>query len=118
METVTLTIDGRQITVEKGKTILQAAIEHGFHERVAARHYVAHDPDIGREADLVRAKSLDQFDALLGELRAHGRIDVGVAAGHRMAGRLRDCRDAAHESAADAENVEMHRSDNGEETRF
>jgi NADH-quinone oxidoreductase subunit G len=30
METVTLTIDGRQVTVEKGKTILQAAIEAGI----------------------------------------------------------------------------------------
>ncbi len=30
METVTLTIDGRQITVEKGRTVLQAAIEHGI----------------------------------------------------------------------------------------
>ena len=29
METVTLTIDGRQVTVEKGKTVLQAAIEGG-----------------------------------------------------------------------------------------
>jgi NADH-quinone oxidoreductase subunit G len=30
METVTLTIDGRQMTVEKGKTVLQAAIEAGI----------------------------------------------------------------------------------------
>ncbi len=30
METVSLTIDGRQVTVEKGKTVLQAAIEHGI----------------------------------------------------------------------------------------
>ena len=30
METVTLTIDGRQVTVEKGKTVLQAAIESGI----------------------------------------------------------------------------------------
>ena len=30
METVTLTIDGRQVTVQKGKTILQAAIEAGI----------------------------------------------------------------------------------------
>src|SRR3954464_9095533 len=30
METVTLTIDGRQVTVEKGKTVLQAAIEGGI----------------------------------------------------------------------------------------
>src|SRR5918999_5696142 len=30
MDTVTLTIDGRQITAEKGKTVLQAAIEAGI----------------------------------------------------------------------------------------
>ena len=30
MDTVTLTIDGRQIAVEKGKTVLQAAIESGI----------------------------------------------------------------------------------------
>jgi len=30
METVSLTIDGRQITVQKGKTVLQAAIEAGI----------------------------------------------------------------------------------------
>ena len=30
METVNLTIDGRQLTVEKGKTVLQAATEHGI----------------------------------------------------------------------------------------
>src|SRR5687768_18443033 len=29
MDTVTLTIDGRQITVAKGRTVLQAAIEAG-----------------------------------------------------------------------------------------
>jgi NADH-quinone oxidoreductase subunit G len=30
MDTVTLTIDGKQVTVEKGKTVLQAAIESGI----------------------------------------------------------------------------------------
>jgi NADH-quinone oxidoreductase subunit G len=30
METVTLTIDGKQVAVEKGRTVLQAAIEHGI----------------------------------------------------------------------------------------
>ena len=30
MESVTLTIDGQSVTVEKGRTVLQAAIEHGF----------------------------------------------------------------------------------------
>src|ERR1017187_184209 len=31
METVTLTIDGRSLTVDKGKTVLEAAIHHGIH---------------------------------------------------------------------------------------
>src|SRR5438477_2380119 len=30
MDTVTLTIDGRPVTVQKGETVLQAAIEHGI----------------------------------------------------------------------------------------
>lgn len=30
MDTVSLTIDGRQISVQKGRTVLQAAIEHGI----------------------------------------------------------------------------------------
>jgi len=30
METVTLTIDGRPVTVEKGKTVLEASIQHGI----------------------------------------------------------------------------------------
>jgi NADH-quinone oxidoreductase subunit G len=42
METVTLTIDGRQMTVEKGKTVLQAAIESG----ISVPYYCYH-PGIG-----------------------------------------------------------------------
>jgi NADH-quinone oxidoreductase subunit G len=42
METVALTIDGRQITVEKGKTVLQAAIEAG----ISVPYYCYH-PGIG-----------------------------------------------------------------------
>jgi NADH-quinone oxidoreductase subunit G len=42
MEAVTLTIDGRQVTVEKGKTVLQAAIESG----VSVPYYCYH-PGIG-----------------------------------------------------------------------
>jgi NADH-quinone oxidoreductase subunit G len=42
METVTLTIDGRPVTVEKGKTVLQAAIESG----VSVPYYCYH-PGIG-----------------------------------------------------------------------
>src|SRR5471032_1213858 len=42
METVTLTIDGRQVTVQKGKTVLQAAIESG----ISVPYYCYH-PGIG-----------------------------------------------------------------------
>jgi NADH-quinone oxidoreductase subunit G len=42
METVTLTIDGRALTVEKGKTVLQAAVEHG----ISVPYYCYH-PGIG-----------------------------------------------------------------------
>jgi len=42
VETVTLTIDGRQVAVEKGKTVLQAAIEAG----ISVPYYCYH-PGIG-----------------------------------------------------------------------
>jgi predicted molibdopterin-dependent oxidoreductase YjgC len=42
MDTVTLTIDGRSVTVEKGKTVLQAAIEAG----ISVPYYCYH-PGIG-----------------------------------------------------------------------
>ena len=42
METVNLTIDGRQITVEKGKTVLQASIEAG----ISVPYYCYH-PGLG-----------------------------------------------------------------------
>jgi len=42
MESVTLTIDGRQVTVEKGKTVLQASIEAG----ISVPYYCYH-PGIG-----------------------------------------------------------------------
>ena len=42
METVTLTIDGRPVTVEKGKTVLQAAIEAG----ISVPYYCYH-PGLG-----------------------------------------------------------------------
>jgi len=42
METVTLTIDGRHVTVDKGKTVLQAAIESG----ISVPYYCYH-PGIG-----------------------------------------------------------------------
>src|SRR6266851_3077771 len=42
MDTVSLTIDGRQVTVDKGKTVLQAAIDNG----VSVPYYCYH-PGLG-----------------------------------------------------------------------
>ena len=42
MDVVTLTIDGRQVTVERGRTVLQAAIEHGI-----SLPYYCYHPGIG-----------------------------------------------------------------------
>ena len=50
----------------------------------------------------------DELDAERFELRAHGWIDVLVRTGDAMARGLGDGGDAAHERAADAENVNVH----------
>ena len=63
---------------------------------------------IGAEADLIRTIALQKADALFLQLGAHGGIDVRIAAGDGMAGFARDQRDAAHEGAADAEDVDVH----------
>jgi len=57
---------------------------------------------------LVRAVALDQLDAKCAQLVAHRRIDIRVATGDAKSGLLRDGRDAAHEGAANAKNMEMH----------
>ena len=62
------------------------------------------------ELELLGAVALDQLDAERGELVAHRRIDVGVAAGDAVAGLACDRSEAAHEGAADAENVQVHRT--------
>ena len=84
------------------------AIEDLFHQRVAARHDVPDDPEVGRERDLLRAEPVDDLDAERGELRAHRRVDPGVAAGDARAGRTGERSEPAHEGAADAENVKVH----------
>ena len=74
METVTLTIDGRQVTVAKGKTVLQAAIEAG----ISVPYYCYH-PGLQRRRLLPRLHRQDREDAeaadvvLDGLHRRHGR---------------------------------------------
>ncbi len=83
--------------------VRQAAVEDRFHQRIAARHHVADHEQIGLQIDLLRPVPLDKVDAERFELRAHRRIDAGVATGHLVAGAAREHGETAHERAADAE---------------
>ena len=85
----------------------QVAIENLLHQRIAARHHVADHEHIRLEFELLNTEAFDEFDALCLKLRTHRRIDVGVAAGDAIAGLFGDGGDAAHESAADAEDVDV-----------
>ena len=88
--------------------VRQSAIEYFFHQRIAARDHVADHANIGIQIELIDAVTFDEFDALCRELRAHRRIHIGVATGDLVSGSARDGRDAAHEGAANAEDVNVH----------
>jgi hypothetical protein len=92
-----------------GRTRRQAAIEDRLHQRIAARDDVADHEQVGFQVDLLGAVAFDQRDALRLELRAHRRIDARVATRHRVARLAREHGETAHEGAADAENVDVHR---------
>ncbi len=84
-------------------------VENCFHQGVAARDDVADDPGIGAQRKLPRVEAFGKLDAERRELLAHRRIDVGIAAGNAISRGLGDGGNAAHERAANAEDVEMHR---------
>ncbi|MPM72480.1 hypothetical protein SDC9_119456 [bioreactor metagenome] len=86
----------------------QPLVEYGFEQRVAARNGVADDEDVRLQSQLIRSETFDQFDACVPQLVAHGRIDVGIAAGDLVPRVDRQLCDAAHEGAADTENMNVH----------
>src|SRR5713226_5976583 len=73
METVTLTIDGRQVTVERGKTVLQAAIESG----ISVPYYCYH-PGIGIDGScrvcVVKIEKLGKLQTSYSTVCADGMI--------------------------------------------
>ena len=73
METVTLTIDGRQLTVEKGKTVLQAAIEHG----IKVPYYCYH-PGLGIDGScrvcLVKIEKMPKLQTACSTPAAEGMV--------------------------------------------
>jgi NADH-quinone oxidoreductase subunit G len=73
METVTLTIDGRQVTVEKGKTVLQAAIESG----ISVPYYCYH-PGIGIDGScrvcIVKIEKMPKLQTSCSTICADGMV--------------------------------------------
>jgi NADH-quinone oxidoreductase subunit G len=73
METVTLTIDGRQITVAKGKTVLQAAIESG----ISVPYYCYH-PGIGIDGScrvcIVKIEKMPKLQTSCSTICADGMV--------------------------------------------
>jgi NADH-quinone oxidoreductase subunit G len=73
MDTVTLTIDGRQVTVEKGKTVLQAAIESG----ISVPYYCYH-PGIGVDGScrvcIVKIEKMPKLQTSCSTMCADGMV--------------------------------------------
>jgi NADH-quinone oxidoreductase subunit G len=73
METVTLSIDGRPVTVAKGKTVLQAAIENG----VSVPYYCYH-PGIGIDGScrvcIVKIEKMPKLQTACSTLCAEGMV--------------------------------------------
>jgi NADH-quinone oxidoreductase subunit G len=73
METLTLTIDGQAVTVEKGKTVLEAAIEHG----VPIPYYCYH-PGIGVEGScrvcIVKIEKMPKLQTSCSTMCAEGMV--------------------------------------------
>jgi len=73
MDTVTLTIDSRQVTVEKGKTVLQAAIENG----ISIPYYCYH-PGIGIEGScrvcIVKIEKMPKLQTSCSTVCAEGMV--------------------------------------------
>ena len=73
MDTVTLTIDGTPVTVEKGKTVLQAAIEHGF-----SVPYYCYHPGLGIDGScrvcLVKIEKMAKLQTACSTTCAEGMV--------------------------------------------
>ena len=92
-----------------------AGVQQRFDDGFAARQRIADDDALDAGIDR-RLVALDELDAEARELRAHRRVDVLIGARDVVAGFFRDGRDAAHERAADAEDMDAHQPTGGEKS--
>ena len=91
------------------------AVEHRLYDVEPAADDIADDDAIRSVFQLRRIEAFVNPDAQLFELRAHGRIDPGIATCNFVAARLGQGCDAAHERAADSEYVYAHEVSQGSE---
>ena len=98
MDTVTLTIDGRPVTVEKGKTVLQAAIESG----IQVPYYCYH-PGLGIDGScrvcIVKIEKMPKLQTSCSTTVAEGMVGLDSDARRRRGARQR-VRVPAHQSPA------------------
>ena len=96
-----------------------AAVQNRFHQRefrrtvcqMGARNHVADHKHVGRAwqlGQLICPISLDQFNAERAQLVAHWRVHPGIATCHRVTSLSRQCRQSAHEGAANSQYVYVH----------
>ena len=94
----------------RSRSVGKTAVENGLEKGIAARNGVSHHPKIGFDRELLGAVAFGEFDPRRAQCVAHRRINPSVASRHGVSGLRRKLRDAAHEGAADAENVNVHAS--------
>lgn len=90
--------------------ISMPCIQDGLEQRIATRDDVADDEHVGSERYLVRRPALDEFDARCSKLVTHRRVHIGITSRHAVPRLTGQCRQAAHEGAADSQDVNVHRS--------
>ena len=99
-------------TAGVGRTRLQNRLHQGklglTLRRARPRHHVADHEQVGLQGHLVLAKAFDQVDAQGAQLVAHGRVDPCVAACDPMTRFACQGGHAAHEGAANPQNMNVH----------
>ncbi len=87
----------------------QVSIENGFHQRIAACNDIARHKQVWFQFDLISIIAFDQSDLLITKLCTHRWINIDIAASNGMTGSTCQYGQTAHESAANAENMDMHK---------
>ncbi len=92
----------------RARDVSVSTVQDGLNQWIASTHNVADYPEIRLQSKLIGAVSLDEFNTLTCQLRAHRWIDVGIASSHPVSRFPGDDGDTAHERPADSHYVNMH----------